>query len=638
MKLSIESLNSEYKGKKIFDTFLREVFHDNLDDEYIAYCSDFDERLRERYNITEKLYQKWEYDYISFNVYLYLSEGVITSIEIHKYRTDGEYGGKSMDNELTPTQQELRIADRVISSVLYSEMSESFLRLKYKPCRNCGELVDRMDYYKNKLCPHCGQPSAPKNIKQLHIAFGESQAGYLKVSSNFDGLEHNIDYKTIFLTYKMDMGDISSCPISNANLYPHSYSLAEECAEFCKKQLEEVCAFDNDVDIYLWAQVNDTDAYLSMLFFAKEFKRFNNVYIVEIYKKGEDARKGYEPISALKDKVKLSTSDLDNMYNEYLRIAGLGDGLRITSEGKTDVYPYDYFDEDVLNCIIKKHKNFNAIFSQVFDYMKKEYDFSISYSQFGEIINRLCIQGKIEPAYNYGWGLGSAMMLESSFRLRTNRETPDKFLQMEYLMSAFEYGCTYELYEQLADDVEYYSEDTNKSVKGAKNVIDFFERISVLLEREASTIKCDFCRPVVNREDYDNNIYILLKYVNRDESSLVDVRFNNDKINKIIIKKLKNFFDVEVFEPADEEDDRELGVSKDSPYYEVLLSQINAINRVIPLKEEEQVLIFIRLNTEEKIIKWNEWIKGRLKGENSLDATANEIVQAAVHISKELDS
>ena len=93
-----------------------------------------------------------------------------------------------------------------------------------------------------------------------------------------------------------------------------------------------------------------------------------------------------------------------------------------------------------------------------------------------------------------------------------------------------------------------------------------------------------------------------------------------------------------MFEPADEEDDRELGVSKDSPYYEVLLSQINAINRVIPLKEEEQVLIFIRLNTEEKIIKWNEWIKGRLKGENSLDATANEIVQAAVHISKELDS
>jgi len=30
--------------------------------------------------------------------------------------------------------------------------------------------------------------------------------------------------------------------------------------------------------------------------------------------------------------------------------------------------------------------------------------------------------------------------------------------------------------------------------------------------------------------------------------------------------------------------------------------------------------------------------KGRLKGENSLDATANEIVQAAVHISKELDA
>ena len=76
------------------------------------------------------------------------------------------------------------------------------------------------------------------------------------------------------------------------------------------------------------------------------------------------------------------------------------------------------------------------------------------------------------------------------------------------------------------------------------------------------------------------------------------------------------------------------GVAESSPYRQALISLINSINQVIPLKEENQVLIVLRLDTEKKIIKFNDWIKTKLKGENELDATEQEIVRAAVQIGK----
>ena len=69
---------------------------------------------------------------------------------------------------------------------------------------------------------------------------------------------------------------------------------------------------------------------------------------------------------------------------------------------------------------------------------------------------------------------------------------------------------------------------------------------------------------------------------------------------------------------------------------EALIGLILSINEVIPLEEREQVLIVMKLNTSEKIVKFNEWVKARMKSENDLDATAAEIVIAAVQIDKGL--
>ena len=79
-----------------------------------------------------------------------------------------------------------------------------------------------------------------------------------------------------------------------------------------------------------------------------------------------------------------------------------------------------------------------------------------------------------------------------------------------------------------------------------------------------------------------------------------------------------------------------LGVKKSSPYRKWLMTLINSIDFEIGLSKENQVLIVIKLNTAEKIIKFSNWIKQNLKN-GVLEKTETEIVQKAVHIGKGID-
>ena len=71
-----------------------------------------------------------------------------------------------------------------------------------------------------------------------------------------------------------------------------------------------------------------------------------------------------------------------------------------------------------------------------------------------------------------------------------------------------------------------------------------------------------------------------------------------------------------------------------SPYREDLLYMINAIARILPMRMEDQVLIVLSLDTDEKIDKWFEWLRPHVIGENELDVTEAEIIRAAVQIGK----
>ena len=53
------------------------------------------------------------------------------------------------------------------------------------------------------------------------------------------------------------------------------------------------------------------------------------------------------------------------------------------------------------------------------------------------------------------------------------------------------------------------------------------------------------------------------------------------------------------------------------------------------MDEEDKVLIVMKLDSRDKILKFNDWVKGRMDGE-ILRTTAPEIVRAAVNIGREI--
>lgn len=77
-----------------------------------------------------------------------------------------------------------------------------------------------------------------------------------------------------------------------------------------------------------------------------------------------------------------------------------------------------------------------------------------------------------------------------------------------------------------------------------------------------------------------------------------------------------------------------MAIDKNNPYRKALIALLHSIDEEIPLSESNKVLILHLLNTEEKIGKFNEWVKSNLK-EGKLQATEAEIVRAAVQASKE---
>ena len=78
------------------------------------------------------------------------------------------------------------------------------------------------------------------------------------------------------------------------------------------------------------------------------------------------------------------------------------------------------------------------------------------------------------------------------------------------------------------------------------------------------------------------------------------------------------------------------GISKENPLREALIGLICSIDHEIGLSEENQVLLVLKLDTEEKIFKFSDWVKTRIENDKFV-ATEAETMRAAVQISKELN-
>ena len=65
-----------------------------------------------------------------------------------------------------------------------------------------------------------------------------------------------------------------------------------------------------------------------------------------------------------------------------------------------------------------------------------------------------------------------------------------------------------------------------------------------------------------------------------------------------------------------------------NPYKQELIALLHAVDDQIGMETPDIVLMLMILNTEEKIVRFAEWIQTKLDGE-TLTATAPEIVGAA---------
>ena len=78
-------------------------------------------------------------------------------------------------------------------------------------------------------------------------------------------------------------------------------------------------------------------------------------------------------------------------------------------------------------------------------------------------------------------------------------------------------------------------------------------------------------------------------------------------------------------------------ISQDNPVRKALIQLVHSIENEIGLEEENIVLILHLLDTEEKIFRFNRWVRNNLK-DGAIQATEAEVCRAAVMASKGQDN
>jgi hypothetical protein len=120
-KLTEQDINSQFIGRLISAEALKKCAHKNgpakEPEEYIVYSCGFlyKQDLREAFGVTDKLKDLWERRGTEFNVYLHVSDGVLTAANILKYTESG--GARPSMTTPKCTQQELRIARRILDYI-----------------------------------------------------------------------------------------------------------------------------------------------------------------------------------------------------------------------------------------------------------------------------------------------------------------------------------------------------------------------------------------------------------------------------------------------------------------------------------------------------------------------------------------
>jgi hypothetical protein len=118
-KLTEQGIISPFIGKPVNQEHFNNIGYRNGGNNYLICNADYINKPQylEMFGITDRLKWMWEYSGVDFTVFLTIENGTIT--ECHLYKCKEGFGGhgRSVSQVLSVTQQELRVARRILQYI-----------------------------------------------------------------------------------------------------------------------------------------------------------------------------------------------------------------------------------------------------------------------------------------------------------------------------------------------------------------------------------------------------------------------------------------------------------------------------------------------------------------------------------------
>ena len=117
-KLNDYEIAQSYIGKAVNTEKLNQCFS-FLEKEYHAFCNNYYEEPEwEIFKLTDALYTYWEDSGIDFRIILHVKDEKVVTCKIYKHKDDlGGCWGRCISEDLTPSQQEIRIFRRIMDYI-----------------------------------------------------------------------------------------------------------------------------------------------------------------------------------------------------------------------------------------------------------------------------------------------------------------------------------------------------------------------------------------------------------------------------------------------------------------------------------------------------------------------------------------
>lgn len=422
-------------------------------------------------------------------------------------------------------------------------------------CINCGHTLKITEWGPGRICPICEKNTANVNIKEVHVFFGDSHSQCFHHSIYHECMNdilgrtgeryvRYVDYHYLRLDLEMCFGSISNPPYSNANYYAHHGSTATNAKTYIENQLAKLDDVDSATPIYLWLNDNAANELVNLLYFSKNFDRFENIFLVKwihTEKNFDDSR--LTMIEAIKNKTKLSKQDINDMYERFSEIQNLNADCLLGNSDYVEPWSLDKIENLVLQHITNRYRSFGNIFSNVVDDVEKKTSFYISYNMVIEIVHRLMMTGKIEsqgPCMWWGDTCCNNTINFQKFRLTNPKAQKYSYEDsIRAVCDAFEFGYTYPLYDLLDDNSVLSIGD--KTASGKWGIIEHIEndgnyRVHCLKEK----VECHIMRVENGGKYYQkDDVCIFLSYDSdkKYEHWLIKVIFDGAVIRSIEMSK-----------------------------------------------------------------------------------------------------